>query len=80
MRNRQNDEMFNYFISGLDQKMQATLAMMYNNSRRIDEANRRREMEQMKREITEDVLARVSIWIEDEAIKQLRDLLNDLGR
>ena len=60
--------------------MQATLAMMYNNSRRIDEANRRREMEQMKQEITEDVLARVSIWIEDEAIKQLRDLLNDLGR
>ena len=60
--------------------MQATLAMMYNNSRRIDEANRRREMEQMKREITEDVLARVSVWIEDEAIKQLRDLLNDLGR
>ena len=80
MRNRQNDAMFEYFISGLDQKMQATLAMMYNNSRRIDEANRRREMEQMKREITEDVLARVSIWIEDEAIKQLRDLLNDLGR
>ena len=60
--------------------MQVTLAMMYNNSRRIDEANRRREMEQMKREITEDVLARVSVWIEDEAIKQLRDLLNDLGR
>ena len=80
MRNRQNDAMFEYFISGLDQKMQATLAMMYNNSRRIDEANRRREMEQMKREITEDVLARVSVWIEDEAIKQLRDLLNDLGR
>jgi len=60
--------------------MQATLAMMYNNSRRFDEENHRREMEQMKQEITEDVLARVSIWIEDEAIKQLRDLLNDLGR
>ena len=80
MRNRQNDAMFEYFISGLDQKMQATLAMMYNNSRRFDEENHRREMEQMKQEITEDVLARVSIWIEDEAIKQLRDLLNDLGR
>ena len=80
MRNRQDDAMFEYFISGLDQKMQATLAMMYNNSRHIDEMNHRREMEQMKREITEDVLARVSIWIEDEAIKQLRDLLNDLGR
>ena len=72
--------MFEYFISGLDKKMQATLAMMYNNSRRFDEENHRREMEQMKQEITQDVLSRVSIWIEDEAIKQLRDLLNDLGR
>ena len=60
--------------------MQATLAMMYNNSRRIDEANRRREMEQMKREITEDVLSRISIRLEDEALKQLRDMLNSLGQ
>ena len=46
----------------------------------MEREEHRREMEQMKREITEDVLARVSVWIEDEAIKQLRDLLNDLGR
>jgi hypothetical protein len=40
----------------------------------------RREMEQMKREITEDVLSRISIRLEDEALKQLRDMLNDLGK
>lgn len=72
--------MFNYFISGLDKKMQANLAMMYNNSRHIDEMNHRQEMEQMKKEITEDVLSRISIRLEDEALKQLRDMLNSLGQ
>ena len=80
MRNRQKDFMFSYLISGFEKSMQSTLNMMYARSNMIDEENHRREMEQMKQEITEDVLARVSIWIEDEAIKQLRDLLNDLGR
>ena len=37
-------------------------------------------MEQMKREITEDVLSRISIRLEDEALKQLRDMLNNLGQ
>ena len=54
--------------------------MMYNNSRHIDEMNHRREMEQMKREITEDVMSRISIRLEDEALKQLRDMLNGLGQ
>ena len=39
-----------------------------------------REMEQMKREITEDVMSRISIRLEDEALKQLRDMLNGLGK
>ena len=44
----------------------------------MDEINHRREMEQMKKEITEDVLSRISIRLEDEALKQLKDLLNGL--
>lgn len=51
---------------------------MYSHARIADEMNRRREMEQMKKEITEDVLSRISIRIEDEALKQLKDLLNGL--
>lgn len=51
---------------------------MYAKSRIYDEANHRREMEQMKKEITEDVMSRVSIRIEKEAIDQLRDMLNGL--
>ena len=72
--------MFSYLISGFEKSMQATLNMMYARSNMIDEENHRREMEQMKREITEDVLSRISIRLEDEALKQLRDMLNDLGK
>ena len=72
--------MFSYLISGFEKSMQATLNMMYAKSNMIDEENHRREMEQMKREITEDVMSRISIRLEDEALKQLRDMLNDLGK
>ena len=53
---------------------------MFAHNRMTDEINRRREMEKMKREITEEVMSRISIWIEAEAIEQLRDLLNNLGQ
>ena len=84
MRNVQRDAMFDYFLNGLDSKMQATLNMMYMNSMRIDEMNHRREMEQMKKEIIEEVLSRISIMFETgEAIKEINALnkaIEQLGR
>ena len=75
MRNKQRDAMFDYFINGLDQKMQATLNMMYLNSNRIDEMNHQREMEEMKKEIVEEVLSRISIMFETgEALKEINTL------
>lgn len=84
MRNPQRDAMFDYFINGLDSKMQATLNMMYLNSNSIDEMNHRREMEEMKKEITEDVLSRISIMFETgealEKIKSLNKAIEQLAR
>ena len=77
MSNRYND-FFTYLIQGMDSKMQAQLNYLYSHARTMDEINHRREMEQMKKEITEDVLSRISIRLEDEALKQLKDLLNGL--
>ena len=75
MRNVQRDAMFDYFINGLDSKMQATLNMMYMNSMKIGEMNHRRAMEQMKQEIIEEVLSRISIMFETgEAIKEINAL------
>lgn len=78
--NRRDEDMFRYFISGLDKKMQAELSLMFARNSIMEREEHRREMEQMKREITEDVMSRISIWIDKEAIEQLRVMLNSLGQ
>lgn len=80
MSYHKNEDIFRYFISGLDKKMQAELSRMFVRNGMMEREERRKEMEQMKREITEEVMSRISIWIETEAIAQLRDLLNSLGQ
>ena len=80
MKTNKNDDFFNYFIRGLDSKAQAQLNLMYTHYRMIEEINHRREMEEMEQRITENVMKSISIRIEDEAIKQLRDMLNNLGK
>ena len=84
MRNIQKDCMFDYFIQGMDEKMQTTLNMMYLNSCMIDEENHRREMEQMKKEIADDVISRISATVDVseifDAIDGLNDKINSLGR
>ena len=79
MKTNKNDDFFNYFIRGLDSKAQAQLNLMYTHYRMIEEINHRREMEEMEQRITENVMKSISIRTEDEAIKQLRDMLNTLG-
>lgn len=75
MRNKQQEDSFNYFISGLDQKLQAQLRYAYYRNQMIDEEKHRREMEQMKQEIIEEVMSRISILFETgEAIQQIDGL------
>ena len=76
--------MFSYLISGFEKSMQATLNMMYAHSNMIDELNHRREMEQMKKEIADDVISRISATVDVseifEAIDGLNDKINSIGR
>jgi len=78
--NRREEDMFRYFISGMDQKMQAQLNLMFAHNKLMAGEEHRREMEQMEKRITENVMSRISIRLEDEALKQLRDMLNSLGQ
>ena len=82
--NRQKDILFNSLIRGLDKTAQATLNMMYTRSQMIDEYNHQREMEQMKKEIADDVLSRISATVDVseiiEQIEELRRLIDSLGR
>lgn len=45
-----------------------------------DQFIRRAEIEKLKNEITEEVLSRVRIRLEAEALEELRDLLKSLDR
>ena len=84
MRNTQKDWMFQSLISGLDKSMQATLNLMYHNSMMIDEENHRREMAEMKEEIIQEVLSRISATVDVteifDAIDGLNDKIESLGR
>ena len=84
MANIQKDILFDHFISGMEKEMQATLRMMYLNSCMIDEENHRREMEQMKEEIIQDVLSRISLTVDAsevfDAIDGLNEKIESLGK
>lgn len=84
MQNTQKDWMFQSLISGMDKSMQTTLNMMDHNSMMIDEMNHRREMEQMKEEIVQEVLSRISATVDVteifDAIDGLNEKLESLGK
>ena len=84
MRNTQKDWLFQSLISGMDKSMQTTQNMMYHNSMMIDEMNHRREMEQMKEEIVQEVLSRISATVDVteifDAIDGLNEKIESLGK
>ena len=84
MANIQKDILFDHIIIGKEKEMQATLRKMYLKSCNNDEANRRREMEQMKEEIVQDVLSRISATVDVseifDAIDGLNEKIESLGR
>lgn len=75
-----NKSFFEHFIGGLDDKAQAYLNLYFTKELMKDQFIRRAEIEKLKNEITEEVLSRVRIRLEAEALKELRDLLNSLDR
>lgn len=75
MSNRRNENLFNYFISGMEKEMQAQLRYMYTRNNMLNEYEHRQEIERMKKEITEDVLSRISIMFETgEALNKVNAL------
>ena len=71
--------MYNYSMQGLEQKMQAMLALQFTREQMLEDFRKSKERTQLKEEIKRELLSAISITIEDEAIKQLRDMLNEIG-
>lgn len=75
-----NKSFFEHFIGGLGDKAQAYLNLYFTRELMKDQFIRRAEIEKLKNEITEEVLSRVRIRLEAEALEELRDLLKSLDR
>ena len=79
---QKRDDIFQYFLKGMERETQAQLRLWFTHQMMIDEINRKKELEQLKEEIVEEVLARIYLTIDasdviakieelDEAIKKL---------
>ena len=71
--------MYNHFMHGLGAKMQAMLALQIAREQMREDYRKSKERAQLKEEIKREILSAISITIEDEAIRQLRDMLNEIG-
>lgn len=64
--------------------MQATLSIMYARGKILDREYHRQEMEQMKKEIADDVLSRITATVDvSEIIMQIEELkraIDSLGK
>lgn len=82
--NRRDEDLFRYFINGLDSKMQADLSYRFAHNKLLAKEEHRREMEQMKKEIVADILANLSLTVDItdvlRQIEELRRAIEDLGR
>lgn len=53
--------LFEYSMRGLENKLQSELALFYQHQMMIEQFRHSKEMEQMKQEIIDEVLSRISV-------------------
>lgn len=77
--NRSKEFIFDSLIKELDQSAQATLKMAFNRCMLRDEQQHKWEMEQMKREIIEEITANLSASIDaEELVKAIKGVNKEI--
>lgn len=69
-----NKDFMQYFIDGLNKSGQYTLSLYFQKKMMMEQFAHSKEMQKLKDEITNDVLNRISITIENNARNALDDL------
>ena len=79
-----NQNMFEYFISGMEKGLQAQLKIWYTHQQMLDQYRNKQEREKLKKEIKQEVLAEIQLSTDVEQaildIKALNDEINKLGK
>ena len=75
-----NNTMFHKMIQAMDNSLSVALRYQFQKEMMKQQLLDREQREHLVNEICAEVLSRMSIRIEAEAITQLRDLINGFGR
>ena len=72
---KKRKDFFEYFLQGLDAKLAAQLRLDQQRQKMREEFVRRQELEKLKNEITEEVLARISVSADiTDAVLKIKEL------
>lgn len=77
---RNQDSMFELMLKAMENTGDIMLRYQFQKEMMKNSFLDRQEREKLKEEIVQEVLARISIVLEDEAIKELEKMLRNLGR
>lgn len=74
-----NKDFMQYFIDGLNKSGQYALSLHFQKQMMLEQFAHSKEMQKMKDEITNDVLNRISITIENKVRQVLDELFRDFN-
>lgn len=77
---RHQNSMFDLMLKAMENTGDIMLRYQFQKEMMKNSFLDRQEREKLKEEIVQEVLARISIVLEDEAIKELEKMLRNLGR
>ena len=81
---QKRDDIFEYFLKGMDREMQSQLRLWFTRQMMLDDFNRKKELEQLKKEVVEEVLSRIYLTIDASEviakIKELDEAIKKLGK
>ena len=77
---RNQDSMFDLMLKAMENTGDIMLRYQFQKEMMKNSFLDRQEREKLKEEIVQEVLARISIVLEDEAIKKLDEMLRNLGK
>ena len=72
--------MFERFLDSVEKSADITLRYYFQKEMMMNDRLDRQERERLKAEIIDEIMPRISIKLNEEALKELDELLRNLGR
>lgn len=72
--------MFERFLDSVEKTGDITLRYYFQKEMMMNDILNRQEREKLKAEIIDEIMPRISVKLNDEALKQLSEMLKNLGK